>query len=126
VFDRGGKDALLAIEREGRSLDPVQAAASDPSYFDLLDSSVRVLREGSYALVGADAARKALAVSGRRIFWTPAAAAVSAGNDFGYTYGRYARFVGTAEEATGYYVHVWQRDSAGAWRIIAEVQLPAG
>lgn len=126
VFDRGGKDALLAIEREGRSLDPVQDAAGEPSYFELLDNSVRVLREGSYALIGADAARKALAAPGRRIFWTPAAAAVSAGNDFGYTYGRYARFVGTSEEATGYYLHVWQRDSAGAWRITADVQLPPG
>lgn len=126
VLDRGGKDALLAIEREGRSLDPDPSAAGVPSYFELLDNSVRILREGSYALIGADAARKALAATGRRIFWTPAAAGVSAGNDFGYTYGRYARFVGTSEEATGYYVHVWQRDSAGAWRITAEVQLPAG
>jgi len=126
MFDRGGADALLAIEREGRSLDPDPSAAGVPSYFELLDNSVRLLREGSYALVGADAVRKALAVTGRRIFWTPAAAVVSAGNDFGYTYGRYARFVGTSEEATGYYLHVWQRDSAGAWRITAEVQLPAG
>jgi ketosteroid isomerase-like protein len=126
VFDRGGKDALLAIEREGRSLDPDPATAGMASYFDILDNSVRILREGSYALVGADAARKALAATGRRIFWTPAAAAVSAGNDFGYTYGRYARFVGASEEATGYYLHVWQRDSAGAWRITADVQLPPG
>jgi ketosteroid isomerase-like protein len=126
MFDRGGKDALLAIEREGRSLDPVQDAAGEPSYFELLDNAVRVLREGSYASIGADAARKALAAPGRRIFWTPAFAGVSAGNDFGYTYGRYARFVGSSEEATGYYLHVWQRDSAGAWRITADVQLPPG
>jgi hypothetical protein len=126
MFDRDGRDALLAIERAGRSLDPDPAAADVPSYFELLDGSVRILREDSYALIGADAARKALAATGRRIVWTPAAAAVSAGNDFGYTYGRYARFVGTSEEATGYYLHVWQRDRAGAWRITAEVQLPPG
>jgi ketosteroid isomerase-like protein len=117
-----GKDALLALEREAWSLDPDPANA--PSYFELLANSVRVLREGSYALIGADAARKALAATGRRVFWTPAGAGASASDDFGYTYGRYARFAGSAEDATGYYIHVWQRDSAGAWRITADVQLP--
>jgi hypothetical protein len=119
-----GKDALLALEREARSLDPDPADA--PSYFELLANSVRILREGSYALIGADAARRALAATGRRVFWTPVGAGASAGDDFGYTYGRYARFIGSAEEATGYYIHVWQRDSTGAWRIAAEVQLPPG
>jgi uncharacterized protein DUF4440 len=117
-----GKEALLALERESRSLDPDPAGA--PSYFELLADSVRVLREDSYALIGADAARNTLGATGRRVFWTPAGAGVSASDDFGYTYGRYARFVGTSEEATGYYIHVWQRDSAGVWRISAEVLLP--
>jgi ketosteroid isomerase-like protein len=123
-FDRGGTDALRAIEREARSLDPDPAAAGAASYFDLLDNSVRILREGSYVLLGADAARKALAARGRRILWTQAGVGVSAGNDFGYSYGRYTRLAGASEEAAGYYVHVWQRNRAGEWRITAEVQLP--
>ena len=117
-----GKDALVALEREARSLDP--DPADTPSYFELLANSVRVLREGSYALIGADAAHKAFAATGRRVFWTPAGAGASASDDFGYTYGRYARFVGTADEGSGYYVHVWQRDDAGVWRIAVEVLLP--
>ncbi|HUH93686.1 MAG TPA: hypothetical protein VL742_11205 [Casimicrobiaceae bacterium] len=117
-----GKEALLALERRGRSLDPDPGDA--PSYFELLASSVRILRDGSFALVGADAARKALAATGRRVVWTPAGAGASMSDDLGYTYGRYVRFIGSAEEASGYYVHVWQRDAAGAWRIAAEVQLP--
>jgi hypothetical protein len=48
---------------------------------------------------------------------------MSSSDDLGYTYGRFVRFVGTSEEASGYYVHVWQRE-AGNWRIAAEVQLP--
>ena len=120
--DGRGKDTLLALERGGRSLDPDPADAA--SYFELLANSVRVLREGSYALVGADAARKALAASGRRVVWTPAGAGTSVSDDFGYTYGRSVRFIGSAEEASGYYVHVWQRDASGAWRITVEVQLP--
>ena len=117
-----GKEALLALEREARNLEPDPADA--PSYFELLANSVRVLRDGSYALLGADAARKAFAATGRRVFWTPAGAGASASDDLGFTYGRYARFVGSAEEASGYYVHVWQRDDAGAWRITVEVLLP--
>src|SRR5437667_3749690 len=107
-----GKDALVALEREARSLDP--DPADTPSYFELLANSVRVLREGSYALNGADAALKAFAATGRRVFWTPAGAGASASDDLGFTYGRYARFVGVAEEASGYYVHVWQRDDGAA------------
>jgi ketosteroid isomerase-like protein len=117
-----GKEALLALERSARSLDPDPADA--PSYFELLANSVRVLRDGSYALHGADAARNAFAATDRRLFWTPAGAGASASDDLGYTYGRYARFIGSAEEATGYYIHVWQRDDAGAWRIAVEVLLP--
>jgi len=119
-----GKDALVALEREAWSLDPDPAGA--PSYFELLGNSVRLLREGSYALIGADAVRKALAATDRRVVWTPAGAGTSASDDMGFTYGRYARFVGSVEESTGYYIHVWQRDDAGSWRIAAEVQLPPG
>ena len=117
-----GKDALLALEREARNLDP--DPADRPSYFELLANSVRVLRDGSYALLGADAVRQALAATGRRVFWTPAGAGASASDDFGYTYGRYARFIGSAEEASGFYIHVWQRDDGGVWRIAVEVLLP--
>ena len=118
-----GAAALLALERGARSLDPDPAGGS--SYFELLANSVRILREGSYALVGADAARRALASNGRRVVWTPTGGRASASDDFGYTYRRAVRFIGSAEEASGYYVHVWQRDAGGAWRITVEVQLPA-
>jgi hypothetical protein len=118
----GGKDALLALEREPRSLDP--EPANVPSYFELLASSVRVLREGSYAVRGADAVRKTLAAPMRRVQWTPAGAATAASDDLGYTYGGYVRMRGDAQEAAGYYVHVWQRDETGAWRIAVEVLLP--
>lgn len=117
-----GKDALLALEQEPRSLDPEPAAA--PSYFELLANSVRVLRDDHYAVLGADAARKAFAASMRRVRWTPAAAVVAASDDLGYTYGRYALMDGAADEAHGYYVHLWQRDETGAWRIAVEVLLP--
>jgi ketosteroid isomerase-like protein len=116
-----GTEALLALERGGRSLEPDPTDAS--SYFELLGNPVRILREGSYAVVGADAARRALAAPGRRVVWTPSGAGMSASDDLGYTYGRYVRFIGASEEATGYYVHVWQRE-AGSWRIVAEVLLP--
>jgi ketosteroid isomerase-like protein len=118
-----GRDALLALERGAHSLDPDPAGAA--SYFELLANAVRILREGSYALVGADAARKALAAKGRTVVWTPAGAGVAASDDLGFTYGRFGRLDGSAEEASGYYVHVWQREASGAWRIAAEVQLPA-
>jgi ketosteroid isomerase-like protein len=118
----GGKDALLALERQTRSLDPDPAHAA--SYFELLAGSVLILREGSYAVRGADAARKALAAAQRGVHWEPLGAATAASDDLGYTYGGYVRVNGTAQEATGYYVHLWRRDETGAWRIAVEVLLP--
>jgi len=117
-----GKEALLALEREPRSLDPEPVDA--PSYFELLASSVRVLRDGSYAVLGADAARKALAAPMRRVQWIPSGAGIAASDDLGYTYGRYARKHSGTDEAVGYYVHLWQRDETGAWRITVDVWLP--
>lgn len=118
-----GQGALLALEQEPRSLDPEPAGA--PSYFELLAGSVRLLRENSYAVHGADAVRKALAAAGRTVRWTPAGSGAAESDDLGYTYGSYVRMNGAAEEAVGYYVHVWQREDAGGWRIAAEVMLPA-
>lgn len=117
-----GKDALFALEREPRSLDPEPSAAA--SYFELLASSVRLLREGHYAVLGADAVRKALAAPKRRVQWAPGGGGAAASDDLGYTYGRYARLDGDAEESVGYYIHIWQRDAVGDWRIAAEVLLP--
>jgi ketosteroid isomerase-like protein len=117
-----GKDALLALEREPRSLDPEPAGT--PSYFELLASSVRLLRDGSYAVLGADAVRKTLAAPMRLVRWTPTGAGAAASDDLGYTYGSYVRMHGATQEAAGYYVHVWQRDEAGVWRIAVEVLLP--
>lgn len=118
-----GTDALFALEREPQSLDPEPAGTA--SYFELLASSVRLLREDSYAVLGADAVRKTLAARARTVQWTPEGGGTAASDDLGYTYGRYARMQGAAEEAAGYYVHVWQRDAADEWRIAAEVLLPA-
>ena len=117
-----GKAALVALDSVARSLDPEPGNA--PSYFALLSGSVCLLRDGRYAVLGADAVRKALAAPGQRVVWTAAGGDAAASDDLGYTYGRYARMSGTTEEAAGYYVHVWQRDRAGDWRLAAEVLLP--
>lgn len=117
-----GKAALVALDSVPRSLDP--EPGSTPSYFALLGSSVCLLRDGRYAVLGADAVRKALAAPGQRVIWTPAGGDAAASDDFGYTYGRYARMRGASEEAAGYYVHVWQRDRGGDWHLAAEVLLP--
>ena len=118
-----GPEALLALEHEPQSLDPEPAGV--PSYFELLSSSVRLLRDDSYPILGADAVRKALAASGRSVRWMPSGSGAAASDDLGYTYGRYERMDGATEELVGYYVHVWQRDDAGGWRIAAEVLLSA-
>ena len=117
-----GRDALVALERSARSLDPEPADA--PSYFALLSNEVRVLREGSLALLGADAVHRALAAPKRSVQWATMGAGVSASDDLGYTYGSYVRMNGNAREGEGFYIRVWQRDEARDWRIVAEMWLP--
>ena len=58
----------------------------------------------------------------RLIEWEPEAAHASKGGDFGYTWG-YARFTSKGEEGASYgkYITVWERQSDGSWRWIADM-----
>lgn len=48
---------------------------------------------------------------------------IARSNDLAFTYGKYAT-VNVAKEETGYYVHVWRRNGAGEWKLVADVQNP--
>ncbi|MGH9602539.1 MAG: DUF4440 domain-containing protein [Terriglobales bacterium] len=59
--------------------------------------------------------------------WEAIDGGVSASGELGYTYGRYEIQDDGASPAKiekGYYTRVWKRDSAGVWKIVADVTSP--
>ena len=49
---------------------------------------------------------------------------IAKSNDLAFTYGKYSTVNEPAVDEVGYYVHVWRRDAAGSWKLVAEVTNP--
>ena len=47
---------------------------------------------------------------------------IAQSGDLAYTYGKYSIDQGTDFTESGYYVHVWRRDSDSKWRLVVDVQ----
>ncbi len=72
------------------------------------------------------AMQELLADPARRLEWTPIASGLSAAGDLGFTVGRFRRLRSGAELARGAYVTIWQKDSAGRWKVLYDVGDPEG
>ncbi len=68
---------------------------------------------------------QSLATPGFHIGWTPAQAFVSKDGTMGYTAGSNTTTLpgpdGKLMTVTGRYITVWRRDSAGAWKCVADI-----
>jgi ketosteroid isomerase-like protein len=117
------RDALFAMERMPRALG-VTLPAGAPPWRDLLGHSPILVQDGTPPLRARDVARWADAAAPTRIEWTPAGGGVAVSGDLAYTYGASRTIAGSAAPVDGHYVHVWQRDAAGDWKLKAEVDLP--
>jgi ketosteroid isomerase-like protein len=117
------RDALFALERS------VHAFADAPGMITLqtyATASTIVLRNAAPIQNGGLlSGYPPGAMAATRVDWDPAAGAVAASGDLAYTYGALRLHEGGAAPADAYYVHVWQRDSRGDWKLAAEVMLPA-
>lgn len=118
------RERLLALERMPRAVGDVPAGAL--AYCDLVTPSTRFLRKDQPALVGKALTGYVRAEPAGRIEWTPVDGVIAASNDLAYTYGTSRRSAGVTAPVDGYYVHIWQRNLEGAWKLIADVSLPAG
>jgi ketosteroid isomerase-like protein len=117
------RDALLALERAPRTLG-VAIPGGPAAWRDLLGPSPILVQAGIPPLRGRDVADFADAASPTRVEWTPAGGAVAVSGDLAYTYGASRRIAGSAAPVDGHYVHVWQRDPTGDWKLKAEADLP--
>jgi ketosteroid isomerase-like protein len=118
------RDALFALERRPRAFG--DAPGGELAWRDLVTPATRLLRNDEPALVGDALSRYLSARPAGRVTWTPLDGAIAASDDLAYTYGTSRESIGTAAPVDGYYVHVWQRDASGDWKLIAAVSLPSG
>jgi ketosteroid isomerase-like protein len=117
-----GREKLLVLDRMPRAFG--EGSAGTPAYRDLLTPVTRFLKNDEPMLTG-EALIDAIAEQpAGRVEWMPIDGAIAASDDLAYTYGK-SRRTGATMPAAGYYVHVWQRNFEGAWKLIAEVSLPA-
>ncbi len=84
---------------------------------------VRFYRNGAAPSVGVTPAIAVLERSGGTRTWHPYSQAVSRSYDLGYSYGLVeTRVKGVSRPDTSSYVHVWRRDAAGNWKLLADVE----
>jgi ketosteroid isomerase-like protein len=115
------RNALQNVEREFSTSARERGTAQ--AYDQVLADDARMHRVGVAPLtdklaVIAHAARMRGPVS-----WQPITVDVARSLDLGYSYGKYEMTTATsgAAEETGYYVHVWRKDAAGKWKLIADI-----
>lgn len=86
---------------------------------------------GSRRVEGRDAIRAAIKDSlapGRHLDWSPIASGLSPAGDLGFTVGRFHAWRdapgGSADDARGAYITIWQRDPEGRWRVLFDTGDP--
>ncbi len=88
---------------------------------------VRVYRDGDYPFVGKAVAAPVYRDSSLLISSQTDFSSVSAGDDFGYTYGiakQWSKKTGPTAGATLSYLRVWRRGADGHWKVVLDIALP--
>src|SRR5262249_52364292 len=84
---------------------------------------VIVLREGDQRVTGRNAARDSIASREDTARMVSNAQSVAGSGDLGYTYGTFVTG-GEADADSAWYVHVWHRGQAAAWKLVFQVVMP--
>jgi ketosteroid isomerase-like protein len=119
-----GRGSILNMERE-LSGDASSDKGALKAYLSYMADDARLLHEGKFPFIGKQAARTALEARLGKTSLKPERADVAGSLDLGYSYGGYdwKSADGKADE-TGYYVHIWKRQSDGKWKLVMEVLNP--
>ncbi|HMJ25483.1 MAG TPA: hypothetical protein VK475_06625 [Pyrinomonadaceae bacterium] len=106
------------------------SAGTLKAYLTYLHKDARMLRDNLPPIVGSDSMRSYL---GKQKGWSgqgnvltlkPVKADIAGMGDLGYTYGTYQLDEKAGLIEKGFYLHVWKRDPAGKWLIVAGTAVP--
>ncbi|HEX2642265.1 MAG TPA: nuclear transport factor 2 family protein [Thermoanaerobaculia bacterium] len=107
-------DKAALLEQDRALSKEVGTRGVAPAYEPRLTAGVRLYREGVPPVVGAAAARQALA-GYPALSWEPLGGDVSGAGDFGYTYGK----IQYGDKPATYF-HIW-RKQGNDWKLLADV-----
>jgi ketosteroid isomerase-like protein len=106
---------LLAHDRRYAADRAGQLAAS-------AEEHVRLIQPEKFPVVGRAEAAAVLQKTAAPIKFGPPKAEVSRGGDLGYLWGEYT--AAPASQPTGYYLRIWRKDRAGAWKLALDLLHP--
>jgi hypothetical protein len=129
----GTVEEIMAADRAFSRMSEVQGTG--PAFIFYSHPDVRIFLRGVEPLIGKDAvvaafgseAQKKQDATGERLTWEPTEGFASADGSLGWTNGRWAHRSAPNEKgrrntlATGYYITLWQKDAAGAWKMIGDM-----
>ncbi|HJS74484.1 MAG TPA: DUF4440 domain-containing protein [Vicinamibacteria bacterium] len=97
-------------------------------YLNAVDENARLHRVNTFPMLGKKAIGDYFANQKlTAIAWEGIDGAIAASGELAYSYGRYElehRDGGAQGTETGYFTHVWKRDGAGDWKLVADVTSP--
>ncbi|MFZ1220468.1 MAG: nuclear transport factor 2 family protein [Chthoniobacterales bacterium] len=98
-------------------------AGSGKAALAVASDDIRVYRNGHFPAVGLSAGGGILTAQDRNLAVEPMGGDVSRSADLAYSYGKYSTLdAGPGEQ--GHYLHIWQADAAGAWKLVLDWQQP--
>ena len=103
----------------------IEAARTDSAMATLTFAApeIRVYRDGHSPTIGKDAGRAPLDATAGRMTFQMLGADMSRSADLSYTYGKYSR-ARPKDTEQGHYFQIWQRDDAGAWKLVLDWAQP--
>jgi len=115
----GAADAALAA-LQARERAGVAATGAD-GYASWFAPDGRLLRDGHAPALGNARVPLLLPPTGARLAFVPEGGAGARSGDLAYSYGAYTVTPADAQLRPGWFVHLWARDGAGAWRLVVAV-----
>ena len=106
---------IQARERTGIALDGIDG------YAGWFAPDGRLLRDGHAPALGTARVPALLPTAGTRIAFAPEGGAGARSGDLAYSYGAYTVMPADTQLRPGWFVHLWARDGAGAWRLVVAV-----
>jgi ketosteroid isomerase-like protein len=116
------RNALWKADAEYTRVTATQGHAA--AFAAVATADARLLRQGTFPVIGREAARDTLAAHATTEHLMSTAQYISDSGDLGYTYGTLvARSVASADSS--YYLHIWHRVAGQPWQLAFELVKPA-
>ncbi|MBI1765789.1 MAG: nuclear transport factor 2 family protein [Acidobacteria bacterium] len=135
-YQRIGNRKVVATKREPAAAATLQSVESEflqalqqdglvTAYLNHVSADARLHRTGKLPAVGKEAIRQSLSEKPLALTFSILKTDLARSGDFGWTLGKYELKdkPGTVAE-TGHFVHVWQRNEKGVWKLLADITNP--